>query len=117
MVYVVCVTVLLNQLCFNGYENISWLIILLPYILMFILIIIAMFIVDKKKDEPKKDGFGQQLGLKEGGVVLVLSLGCWRLKTYSDSKKQKSKEDSQVAKRNKKSTRKTPPSEKPIEAN
>lgn len=50
IVYVIVMTFLLNQLCSRGFEGISWFIILLPYILMFMFIIISIFIIDDKKN-------------------------------------------------------------------
>jgi hypothetical protein len=54
IIYVLLVTFILNQLCERGYENISWFLILFPYILMFLLIIIAMTLI-KPSDLIKLD--------------------------------------------------------------
>jgi hypothetical protein len=45
IIYVLLVTYVLNQLCQRGYGNISWFILLFPYILMFLFIIIGISLV------------------------------------------------------------------------
>ena len=44
MLYVLFWTWILNLLCKNGYESISWFLVLLPYVVMFILIAYILFI-------------------------------------------------------------------------
>lgn len=44
MLYVLFWTWVLNLLCKNGYESISWFLVLLPYVVMFILIAYILFI-------------------------------------------------------------------------
>ena len=43
MLYVLFWTWVLNLLCKNGYESISWFLVLLPYVVMFILIAYILF--------------------------------------------------------------------------
>lgn len=43
IVYVVLWTYVLQHLCSSGYKNVSWFLVLLPYIFMFILITILAF--------------------------------------------------------------------------
>lgn len=38
MIYVLFFTWLLNILCKSGYENVSWILVLFPYVLMFVLL-------------------------------------------------------------------------------
>lgn len=43
MLYVLFWTWVLNLLCKNGYESISWFLVLLPYVVMFIMIAYILF--------------------------------------------------------------------------
>ena len=44
--YVIIWTYLLNMLCKNGYKKLSWLLFLIPYIIMFMLIGLVIFILN-----------------------------------------------------------------------
>ena len=44
LVYIVVWTFILNKLCRSGYKNISWFLVLLPFILFFVLIGLAVLV-------------------------------------------------------------------------
>ena len=49
VVYVVLWTMLLQYLCSRGYSNVSWFLVLMPFILMFMLIALLMFSLGAQK--------------------------------------------------------------------
>jgi len=49
IVYTFFWTWVLNEICKRGYTNISWFLLILPYVLMFFLIIMLMFTVGSAK--------------------------------------------------------------------
>ena len=49
VVYVILWTYLLQYLCSKGYSNVSWFLVLMPFILMFMLIALLMFALASKK--------------------------------------------------------------------
>lgn len=49
IVYVLLWTYVLQYLCSKGYSNVSWFLVLMPFILMFMLIALLMFAIASKK--------------------------------------------------------------------
>ena len=49
IVYVLLWTYVLQYLCSKGYSNVSWFLVLMPFILMFMLIALLMFAMASKK--------------------------------------------------------------------
>ncbi len=60
IVYILFWTWILNLMCKDGYSNIAWFLVLLPFILMFILIALLMMSDRKKKN--KKEGMCSSCG-------------------------------------------------------
>ena len=57
IIYILFWTWILNLMCKDGYSNIAWFLVLLPFILMFILIALLMMNGNKNNKKGKKEGF------------------------------------------------------------
>jgi len=73
IVYILFWTWILNLMCKDGYSNIAWFLVLLPFILMFILIALLMM-SDRRDKKSKKEGFSPNFFTQGGGQCS--SCGC-----------------------------------------
>jgi hypothetical protein len=72
IIYILFWTWILNLMCKDGYSNIAWFLVLLPFILMFILIALLMMNGRNKKD--KKEGVRNRSHV--GSEGMCTSCGC-----------------------------------------
>lgn len=54
IIYIIFWTFILDYICKKGYENVSWFIVLLPFISLIILLVLMVFFINKKEHESHK---------------------------------------------------------------
>lgn len=81
IIYILFWTWILNLMCKDGYSNIAWFLVLLPFILMFILIALLMMNSKQNTKKGKKEGyiFGgtpENINLEQFTGGMCTSCGC-----------------------------------------